>query len=248
MARGKSVCVYGSKGGVGKTTFILSLAGVLSKQNKKVLIIDLDLSNGAIACTLNREVKKTMFNFADDYNYNRYSAIENYITKYDNNIYFMAAPKDPRQANKINSKYVDILLDKCIYMYDVILIDTTHSLNEINVFALDKCDKVLFMTTNDIISLKNLKNIINIFDDNSLNKYKIILNNSVYPYNNYFTNYEIRNILNHNIDYVISSNFHVNSLEAIVVEGNLITYKYDKFKDLKVFQIIINDIIGGKDK
>ena len=39
MARGKSVCIYGAKGGVGKTTFILSLAGILSKLDKKVLTI-----------------------------------------------------------------------------------------------------------------------------------------------------------------------------------------------------------------
>ena len=43
MARGKIVCFYGGKGGVGKTTTLLSLAGTLSKLNKKVLIVDLDL-------------------------------------------------------------------------------------------------------------------------------------------------------------------------------------------------------------
>ena len=37
MARGKIVCFYGGKGGVGKTTTLLSLAGRLSKLNKKVL-------------------------------------------------------------------------------------------------------------------------------------------------------------------------------------------------------------------
>ena len=37
MARGKIVCFYGGKGGVGKTTTLLSLAGTLSKLNKKVL-------------------------------------------------------------------------------------------------------------------------------------------------------------------------------------------------------------------
>lgn len=245
MARGKSVCVYGAKGGVGKTTFILSLAGILSKLDKKVLIIDLDLSSGAIACSLNREVKSTIFNFSDDYNNNRYNDIEKYITIYDKNISFISAPKDPRQANKIDIKNIDVLIDKCIYMYDVILIDTTHTLNEVNVYALDKADKVLFMTTNDLLSLKNLKNVINIFNDNEINKYKIILNNSLFPYNNFFSNYDIKNILGHNVDYVISSSFNVSKLDKLVLDGDLITYKYTKFKDLKVFNLISSDILGG---
>ena len=80
MARGRSICIYGAKGGVGKTTLILSLAGILSKMNKKVLILDLDLSSGNIAFSLNKDVKKTIFNFADDYSNNRYTNIEEYIT------------------------------------------------------------------------------------------------------------------------------------------------------------------------
>ena len=82
MAKGKSICVYGAKGGSGKTTFILNLAGTLSNLNKRVLIIDLDLSNGAIACSLNANLTKTIYNFCDDYNNNRFDDIENYFIKY----------------------------------------------------------------------------------------------------------------------------------------------------------------------
>ena len=37
MAKGKSVCIYGAKGGIGKTTFVINLAGIISKLDKKVL-------------------------------------------------------------------------------------------------------------------------------------------------------------------------------------------------------------------
>ena len=68
------------KGGVGKTTTLLSLAGTLSKSNKKVLIVDLDLTNGAIAISLNREANKTIFNFVEDYINNKYNDLDKYIT------------------------------------------------------------------------------------------------------------------------------------------------------------------------
>ena len=165
MARGKIVCMYSAKGGVGKTTTLLSLAGTLSKLNKKVLIVDLDLTNGAIAFSLNKDVTKTIFNFAEDYFNNKYNDMEKYITKYDDNISFIASPKDPRQASHINLKYIDILLDKCLYLFDVILIDTASSLNEINVFALDFCDMAIVVTTNCPMDLKNTKNLVTLFDN-----------------------------------------------------------------------------------
>mgnify|MGYP002535297709 FL=1 len=245
MARGKIVCFYGGKGGVGKTTTLLSLAGTLSKLNKKVLIVDLDLTNGAIAISLNREANKTIFNFVEDYINNKYNDLDKYITKYDENISFVASPKDPRYASRIDVKYIDILLEKSVYNYDVVLIDTPSILNEISVYSLDKSDVVYLLTTNDCVSLKNIKNLVNLFIENNLDKYKIILNNSFIPNKDYFSNYDIKNIIGHNIDYVISSSFHVNNLDELVVNGEIITYKYSKFKDEKIFKLIANEIIGG---
>ena len=245
MARGKIVCFCGGKGGVGKTTTLLSLAGTLSKLNKKVLIVDLDLTNGAIAISLNREANKTIFNFVEDYINNKYNDLDKYITKYDENISFVASPKDPRYASRIDVKYIDILLEKSVYNYDVVLIDTPSILNEISVYSLDKSDVVYLLTTNDCVSLKNIKNIVNLFIENNLDKYRIILNNSFIPNKDYFSNYDIKNIIGHNVDYVISSSFHVNNLDELVVNGEIITYKYSKFKDEKIFKLIANEIIGG---
>ena len=245
MARGKIVCFYGGKGGVGKTTTLLSLAGTLSKLNKKVLIVDLDLTNGAIAISLNREANKTIFNFVEDYINNKYNDLDKYITKYDENISFVASPKDPRYASRIDVKYIDILLEKSVYNYDVVLIDTPSILNEISVYSLDKSDVVYLLTTNDCVSLKNIKNLVNLFIENNLDKYKIILNNSFIPNKDYFSNYDIKNIIGHNVDYVISSSFHVNNLDELVVNGEILTYKYSKFKDEKIFKLIANEIIGG---
>ncbi len=39
----KTICVHSYKGGTGKTTFLLNLAGYLAKEGKKVLAIDYDL-------------------------------------------------------------------------------------------------------------------------------------------------------------------------------------------------------------
>ena len=55
---GKIICVTSVKGGVGKTTTLLNLAGIYSLEKYRVLILDLDLFAGAIAVNLDIRNKK----------------------------------------------------------------------------------------------------------------------------------------------------------------------------------------------
>lgn len=48
ITKSKVITVTSVKGGVGKTTFVLSLAAQYKMQDKKVLIIDMDLFSGDI--------------------------------------------------------------------------------------------------------------------------------------------------------------------------------------------------------
>jgi pilus assembly protein CpaE len=246
--KGQAICVASAKGGVGKTITTLNLAGIFEHLNKKVLIIDLDLSSGGISVSLNKPFDKTVYNFFDDYNNNRYKDFNDYITKYDDFIDFIPCPKDPRQANKIDSKYIELLIDKAIFLYDIVLIDTNHNLNEINIVTLDKVDIILFMLTNDPLDLKNMKSLLSIFKDANVNKYKIILNNSCDPYKNYFSLFDIKSIINANIDYSITSSFYIKNMDSYIMNGEIITLQKRMptlfNKDYSTFMTIALDILN----
>lgn len=250
--KGTSICVFSAKGGVGKTITTLNLAGIFEILQKKVLIIDFDLSSGGISTALNIPNGKSIYNFVDDYNNNRYQEFKNYITKYDDYIDVLASPKDPRQALKIDPKYVEIILDKAIFNYDYILIDTTHDLSDFNILTLDLVDNILFLVTNDPLDLKNMRSLISIFKDTNLNNYKVILNESVYPFKNYFGIYDIKNIIKANIDYVLTKDFYIKNIDTFVMNGKIITL--DKrastafSKDYTTLMGICTDIYkeGGK--
>ena len=234
------LCVFGVKGGIGKSIISMNLAGICSALNKRVLLIDADLYGGSIAVALNKPITKTIFNFVDDYNNNRYKNINDYIIKYNEFIDYIVAPIDPRKANKIDSRYIDILLDKAKFNYDLIIIDTNHILNEINLSILDKSDKVLFCTTNDSFDLKNMRNLISIFKDLGIDKYKVLLNNSINVNRNYYSLYDIKNIIKTNIDYELNN--YINDIDKIKLDGNIITLdkKYKNNNDYKVYE---NNII-----
>ena len=248
--KGNIVCVFGVKGGIGKSILTLNLAGVLSNMNKQVLIVDMDLYGGSISIILNKKVNKSIYNFVDDFNNNRYDNFNDYITKYNDNIDYLACPKDPRKASKIDSSYIEILLDKAKFNYDLILIDTNHILNEMNLTLLDKCDNILLVTTNDMLDMKNMRSLISIFKDLDIDRYKVILNNSFRNDKTYFNLYDIKSAINNNIDYEISNKLYIKNIDKYIMDGNIVTIdkKYSNSNYVKVFNTIVNDILGDNNE
>lgn len=221
--KGISICVTSAKGGVGKTTTVLNLAGVYEALEKKVLIIDFDLYSGGIAASLNIKTNKSVYNLVDDVNNNRYTEFKNYVASYDNFIDVLASPKDPRQASKIDPKYIELILDKAVFNYDIVLIDTNHILNDFNILTMDLVDKLLFLITNDPIDLKNMRSFMAILKDIDFTNYKVILNDSVFPFKKYFSLYDIKSIIKTNVDYVISKDFYIKNIDNFTMNGQIVT-------------------------
>jgi len=223
IKKGKSICLFSAKGGVGKTTTALNLAGIYQSIEKKVLIIDLDLFNGGVSVALNLPSSKTIYNLFEDLNSNNYTTYKDYVASYSDYIDVLAAPRDPREVNKIDSRYIGLILEHAMHLYDIVIIDTTHVLDEVNIIALDKADQILFVVVNDPLNLKNMKTVISIFSDLEINNYKVLLNNSRDPYKNYFSLYDIKNILKVNVDYTLNSEFFIKNIDNYVMNGKIIT-------------------------
>lgn len=220
--KGKIVTITSTKGGVGKTITTLNLAACYQKLGLKTLVIDLDLFGGAISTYLNSTNDQTIFNLALDLSYNRYESLDNYIYKYSENISIISAPKDPRNANKIDAKYIPIILNNAVYKYDVILIDTNHILDEVNVTVLDNSDSILYILTNDLFDLKNTKSFISIMKDVGFKNYYVLLNESINPSRNYFSMYDIRNIIKNNIDFTISKSMYIRNIDKYIMDGEIL--------------------------
>ena len=208
--KGKIITVTSAKGGVGKTIFLLNLAGIFSRMKQKVLIVDCDLVGGAVALDLNLNPIKNIFHISDDIFNNRYQNYTDYLTSYQDNIDIVASCKDPKQALKIDMNYIMMFLKQVKNEYDIILVDTTHGFTKENINILDKSDIILYMMTNDIMDIKNTKSYMEVMNDIEMDHIKIILNNSRDINLNYFSKYDIRSMIGRNIDYSLDRSLYIN--------------------------------------
>ena len=247
LNKAKVFTITSVKGGVGKTTTVLNLAGIYSRLEKRVLIIDLDLYSGDVASLLNINYNNDIYNLYEDMSNNKFDNLDDYVTSYNNNIKVIPAPKDPRFARKISNKILNLILYKASMKYDVILIDTNHILTDINLFALDFSDQILYLINNDSMNLKNMKSVVSILTDMNKTNYKIILNESNVKDKNYYNKYDIKNIINKNVNYIIPSNFFIKNIDKHIIEGNILTLNdniYKKYKGaMKIYNLIALDII-----
>lgn len=223
MNNGKIITVSSVKGGVGKTTLTTNLAGIYYLMKKKVLIVDLDLYAGGIATVLNVSPKKDIYMLVDSISNNRFTALRDYVSTYNSGIDVLAAPKDPRDVSRIESKYITKILDIAKREYDIILIDTHHLLDEMTLIALDSCHMSTFIITNDLVDLKNMKSLLSILNEAKKDNYKIVLNNSRDTGRDYISLFDVRNIIKGNVDFTISKNFYVKNIDKYVLKGEILT-------------------------
>ena len=223
LEKGKSICVISTKGGVGKTVFTLNMAGIFATINKKVLLIDLDLTSGSLAMSLNKPYEMSIYDLVEDLKNNMFDNFSNYTLKYNEYIDVLPCPKDPRTASLIDTRFLDIIIDRASYVYDIILIDTNHDLSKTNLYIMDKVDYQLFIVSNDPLCLKSSRSLLAIFNKLEINNYKVILNNSYNPYKNYFSIYDIKSILKNNIDYQLTSEFYMPDIDKCIMDGKIPT-------------------------
>lgn len=89
---GRLITVFGLRGGVGRTTFAVNLAGVLARTGRRVCLVDLAPNVGHITLHLRVRTRMTWFEMPDEIDS---SAIAQLIVRHDSGVFVAGAPQKP---------------------------------------------------------------------------------------------------------------------------------------------------------
>jgi len=149
---------YSFKGGVGKSLMALNTSVIFAhKLKKKVLLIDLDLHFGDISLMTNKHTEKNVLDMVDDGMTETFETMAGYFYEYCDNLDILYAPLSPEGADYISKDVVSKILGKAKEHYDFIIMDTGVNFYEHTLYALDISDKIFFVSSMEMTSIKNSK-------------------------------------------------------------------------------------------
>ena len=154
------ITVANRKGGVGKTTTTLNLAYSLKELGKKVFVIDLDPQANLTRCfdVGNSENIKTVGHLLTAELEEESYSVEEYILSYDEmdiipSSIFLSAVETQMRSETGSERILSEIINQIREHYDYILIDTSPSLNILNINALCASDSVLITADTGVFAV-----------------------------------------------------------------------------------------------
>lgn len=157
-SRGYVVTVFSTKGGVGKSVLATNLGTALAKcLSLKTALVDLDLQFGDCGIMLGLVPQRTITDVAASIERLDEDLLRGHMTHHDSGLDVLLAPVRPEDAETVTTGRISRILELLREMYDVVVIDTAATLDEVVLTALDRSDDVYAMTMMDVASIKNMR-------------------------------------------------------------------------------------------
>jgi pilus assembly protein CpaE len=131
------------KGGSGATFLATNLGYQLAAENKKVLLIDLNLQFGDAVLFIHDNKPAThLGDVARNIQRLDASFLAGNLVKISPNYGVLAAPEDPGQAIEVKPEHVEVLLNVAVNHYDFVILDVGRVLDAVTIKALDRASYI----------------------------------------------------------------------------------------------------------
>jgi len=155
---GRIIMVYGPKGGSGVTTIAVNLAVTLHNDETRAVLVDGNLQFGDVAIFLNEHGKNNIVDLASRSEDLDSEIVESVLIKHaGSGIRVLAAPARPEQAEGVSHDQFTKVLKYLRTIFPYVVVDTAHNIDDITLAALDVCDVLVLLVTQDIPAVKNVR-------------------------------------------------------------------------------------------
>jgi len=178
---GEIIVVYSPKGGVGCTTIATNLAIALHNDETPVVIVDGNMQFGDVAVMLNERSKNSVVDLAPRADELDPEVVENVLISHsDSGLRVLTAPARPEFAENVTGEQFSKILKYLRQLYSYVVVDTSSSLTDVVLSAMDACNLVMLIVTQDIPAINNSRLFLDLVDVLGINR-----NNIVFVMNRY---------------------------------------------------------------
>ena len=157
--KGRIICFFSPKGGVGRTTISTNLAVALRQSTgEEVVLVDGSLAFGDIAVILNMPAKaKTIADLVGSFDNLDPDILDTVLMSHSSGIKVLLAPPAPEAAEQITAANMKRVLELVRERYAYVIVDTWPSFQDVVLTMLDTADIIVTLMTLEITSLKNVR-------------------------------------------------------------------------------------------
>ena len=152
----KVVTVFSPKGGVGTSTLAVNLACALGQLDRRVVLVDGNISFGNVGVFLNLSPSRSMLQLIGDPNGIQPSSVDEILLTHPSGIKVMLAPLKPEEGDTIHGEHLRQIVSILRERFDHVVIDTWPSYDERVLAMLEIADQILVPTGPELPSVKNL--------------------------------------------------------------------------------------------
>jgi pilus assembly protein CpaE len=158
MSYGKIITVYSPKGGTGCTTLATNIAVTLNNDDTSVLLVDSNLQFGDVAIFLNEQGKFSVIDLTSRADELDPEVVDSVLIKHSKSgVKILAAPYRPEHAENVTAEEFTKILRYLRQLYSYVIVDTSSTLTDVTLAAIDASDVVVLITTQDIPAIKNAR-------------------------------------------------------------------------------------------
>lgn len=154
---GTLICLFGSKGGVGKTMTTTNLAAAIADRGRRTALVDLDLQFGDVTLALGLEPERTIFDLAVSGGSLDSEKLDDFLLHHWSGLRVLAAPTRPDQAVNIHAELVADIYSLLRSEYEFVIVDTPPAFTPEVIATIDAADWVCMVGMVDALSLKNTR-------------------------------------------------------------------------------------------
>ena len=163
-AMGRVVAVIPAKGGAGATFLATNLAFALSRQQKRVAVIDLNLYFGDASLFLgDRIAVSSVADLSRQTYYLDATLLDASMVKVSDNLHVLPAPESPEDVQDVSSSGIEKIVNLARSQYDFVILDLSGALDPVAVKALDLSDTIYLTLQLNLPFLRAAKRMASVF-------------------------------------------------------------------------------------